>query len=187
MMSLESFARLGWSFARVMARKLGPRRPQLPVFVAQYQADGIVLFAPDDRAVLEGASRCLACGRCDTRALLDDAFDALAPQGPMAFVLGVSRHSGEHDAAQITAAATPAHLAALTAVCPVAVPFAPLAALVRRRQDTLVEVRAYPAGGQLPPRAAREPHAPRQLEGRLDHDPLHPGVPGSVERGPSRS
>jgi hypothetical protein len=181
MMSFESFVRLGWSFARVMARKLGPRRPQLPVFVEQYARDGIVLFEPGDRAVLDGASRCLACGRCDIRALLDDAFNALSPRGPMAFVLGVSRHSGAHDAAAITPAATPTHLAALTAVCPVDVPFAPLAALVRRRQRALQQVRARPAGGPLPAGAASLPRGTGVHEERPARDPLHPGVPGGVE------
>ena len=103
--------------------------------------DGIVLFERGDREVLDGASACIACGRCDTEAAIAGAFEALGPQGPMAFVLGVSRHSGEHDAAQITPAATDALLAQLTRICPVRVPFVPLTALVARRKQVLGRVR----------------------------------------------
>jgi hypothetical protein len=74
-------------------------------------------------------------------ALTTNTFDALDPSGPMAFVLGVSRHSGHHDCAEIRETATDALLAELTDVCPVKVPFAPLAGLVRRRGVELGKVR----------------------------------------------
>ena len=142
MMSLESFARLGWAFARVLGRRLVGRPPQLARFIAQYHPDGIVLFEARDAAVVRAASRCIACGQCDTAALITGRFDALGPRGPMAFVLGVARHTGEHDAAELGAAADDALLDALTAACPVGVPFAPLTALVRRRAADLAQVRA---------------------------------------------
>jgi hypothetical protein len=141
MMSFDSFVRLGWAFARVVARNLISRRPQLPRFMAQYAPDGIVPFAPDDRIVLEGASRCIACAQCDRDARLHGGFEALDPRGPMAFVLGVSRHSGEHDAAEIAPAASDELLDRLRRACPVDVPFAPLADLVRRRGRELRAVR----------------------------------------------
>jgi hypothetical protein len=141
MVSFESILRLGWAFARVTARNLVFRGAQLARFVGQYEPDGIVLFAPGESDVLRGASRCIACGRCDTEAAARGGFTALGPRGPMAFVLGVSRHSGEHDAAELTSEATPALLAALTRACPVSVPFAPLAGLVRRRGEALARVR----------------------------------------------
>jgi hypothetical protein len=139
--SAHSIVRLGTSFARVMVRRLFDRKPQLPRFVAQYGGDGILAFEPDDRMTLEGAARCYACGRCDIYALTSNAYDALDPNGPMAFVLGVSRHSGHHDCAEIRETATEAYLAELTEVCPVRVPFAPLTALVRRRAIALGSVR----------------------------------------------
>lgn len=141
-LSLESYLRLGWAFVRVMAGKLRGTHQQLPRFMAQYAPDGIVPFAPEDPSVLEGASRCIACGRCDARALIDGTFHALGPRGPMAFVLGVSRHSGRHDAAEISSTITTQSLNALTAACPVAVPFAALVDLVRRRQRALEASRA---------------------------------------------
>lgn len=141
MMSFESFVRLGTAFVRVMAKKLLGLRPQLPTFVSYYQPDGIVLFEPSDGEVLTGASRCIACGRCDATALCEGTFTALGPRGPMAFVLGVSRHSGEHDEAEISPEATPAVLARLREACPVDVPFAPLVALVRRRAERLEAAR----------------------------------------------
>ena len=144
MMSFDSFLRLGWAFARVVVRNLWGTGAQLPRFIAQYQRDGIVPFEPNDRVTLQGASRCIACGSCDIAALQQRAHRALGPHGPMAFVLGVSRHSGEHDAAEITDAATPALLMELTRVCPVAVPFVALTDLVRRRKIDLVRARALP-------------------------------------------
>ncbi|MEI8256875.1 MAG: hypothetical protein WCJ30_14475 [Deltaproteobacteria bacterium] len=141
MMSFDSVVRLGWAFIRVQARRLRGRHRQLPRFEAQYAPDGILAFAPDDTAVLDGASRCYACGQCDVAAVTLEAFDALDSHGPMAFVLGVSRHSGHHDCAEIKPEATAELLEALTDACPVRVPFAPIAALVRRRHDALNSVR----------------------------------------------
>ncbi len=142
MMSFDSIVRLGWAFIRVQARRLRGRQYQLPRFEAQYAPDGILAFTPDDTAVLDGASRCYACGRCDVAAVTLEAFDALDPRGPMAFVLGVSRHSGHHDCAEIRPDATLALLEALTDACPVRVPFVPITALVRRRHDALTSVRS---------------------------------------------
>jgi hypothetical protein len=124
-----------------MARKLMIGRSQLPQFVSQYAADGILPFEAADLRTLERASQCIACARCDTRALVAGAFEALGPGGPMAFVLGVARHSGEHDAAELSPSLTERLLAEWTEVCPVSVPFAPLADLVRRRKHALESVR----------------------------------------------
>lgn len=148
MVTLHSLFKLGWAFAKVLARRVfGSRASQLPRFVENYERDGIVLFADGEAAVLDHASRCTACGRCDTQGLLDDTFASLGDAGPMAFVLGVSRHSGEHDAAEISPAATAEALEAFTAVCPVEVPFVPLVAIVRRRQGAQRTARALPAPG----------------------------------------
>ena len=159
LISFESFVRLGVAFTRVMARKLVGVRGQLAQFVAQYERDGIVLFARGDREVLHGASACIACGRCDVAALERGAFSALGPRGPMAFVLGVSRHSGEHDAAELGADASRALLEHLTEVCPVDVPFVPLAQLVARRREKLLRVRAsVPDAGTRVEEDASEEH-----------------------------
>lgn len=135
MMSFESFVRLGWSFVRTVVRNALVQRSQLPRFLSQYRPDGMVSAEPADHNVLVGAGRCIACGRCDVRALELGAWEALGPRGPMAFVLGASRLAGADDVDP--ARATPALLEELTAACPVAVPFAPLAALVRRHRAEL--------------------------------------------------
>jgi hypothetical protein len=140
-MSLESVFRLGWAYAKVLGRKLVGVPVQLQRFVRQYERDGIVLFEPGDDDIVAGASRCVACGRCDVVALQMGAFDALGPRGPMAFVLGVSRHTSLHDQAEIDPAAGRAALERLRAACPADVPFVELAALVRRRQRALNRVR----------------------------------------------
>ena len=142
MMSFESFVRLGWSFARVLGRKLIGGGAQFEQFVSQYQADGILPISAAERGVLDAASRCYACGRCDLHAFAEGTHDALGTAGPMAFVMGVSRHSSHHDAAEISASATPELLAGLTRVCPVDVPFTALVRLVRTRQARLDQVRS---------------------------------------------
>ena len=143
MISLASVVKLGIAFFQVFFRKwFVPYRPQLPLFVDNYERDGMLLFAEGDREVLDGASRCISCGRCELKALEDGTFSALSPRGPRAFVLGVSRHSSEHDEAELTDQATNEALEAYEAECPVSVPFVPLVALVRRRASALHERRS---------------------------------------------
>lgn len=143
MWSLESIVRLGWSFFKTVLRSALSRPRELPRFVAQYRPDGVLLSVPSDHAVLVSAGRCFGCGACDLRALELGAPDALGPRGPMAFVQGVSRQAGID--APMTEQATPELLQALTEVCPVAVGFVPLVALVRRRHEELAEAHALPA------------------------------------------
>lgn len=142
-MSPESFVRLGWSFFKTVLRSLFPRRSQLARFESQYRPDGMLSARPEDPAVQQGAARCIGCGLCDAVALERDAFDALGPDGPMAFVSGVSRQAGID--LRVTDAATPELLDALTARCPVKVPFTPLLALVRRRHAEFAAARGLPA------------------------------------------
>jgi hypothetical protein len=148
--SLQSIVRLGWGYARVLARKLTIERSQLPQFLAQYARDGIVPFEATDPKTLEGASRCIACARCDMHGLATGTFNALGPGGPMSFVLGVTRHSGEHDAAELSDRATDQLLDTWTQLCPSAVPFTQLVALVRRRKEALGRVRRALQGSPHP-------------------------------------
>jgi len=141
MISLESLARLGWSYARVLGSKLVRRRTGIHQFVTQYAPDGIVAFEPDDAPVLASASRCTACGRCNVVALERGMFSSLGASGPMGFVLGVSRHSARHDQVGEGAALSPDDLRALRAGCPVGVSFDGLVSLVRRRARALESVR----------------------------------------------
>src|SRR6478609_5198902 len=117
MMSFESFVRLGWSFARVLGRKLIGGGAQFEQFVSQYQADGILPISAEERGVLDRASRCYACGRCDLYAFEHDVHGVLGANGLMAFVVGVSRHSSHHDAAEIASGATPEVLDGFTGAC----------------------------------------------------------------------
>lgn len=139
MMSFESFVRLGISFFRTVIRRALSRRPELPRFVAQYRPDGMLSAAPDDPTVLAGASRCVACGRCDARAYELGVYESLGGSGPMAFALGATRQPGTD--LSIAAHASDETLRALTAACPVGVPFVALAALVRRRHAELAAAR----------------------------------------------
>ena len=142
-MSFESFVRLGWSFFKTVLRNAFSRRSQLPRFVSQYRPDGMLVLEEGDHAVMVGAGRCIGCGACDVRAIELGAFTALGPRGPMAFVVGVSRQAGVD--APLGDEVSHALLNALEAACPVAVPFVPLATLVRRRHAELREAKALPA------------------------------------------
>lgn len=131
-MSFESFVRLGWSFFRTVLRGLFPRRSQLARFEAQYRPDGVLSTEGPEVAVQAGAQRCFACGACDVEALERGEFVALGPQGPMGFVVGVSRQAGID--LGVARDVSPALLQALTDACPVQVPFVALVDLVRRRR-----------------------------------------------------
>lgn len=136
MMSFESFVRLGISFFRTVIRRAFGGPPELPRFVAQYRPDGMLSAGPEDPAVLAGASRCIACGRCDLRAWELGVMEGFGADTPMAFALGASRQAGTD--LSLAAHADDATLAELTAACPVGVPFVALAALVRRRNAEFV-------------------------------------------------
>ena len=139
--SPASLLTLGKAYGKILLRKLFNDQSQLPTFLEHYTRDGIVLFEPEDAEVLQAASRCYGCGECNVQAVMDEQFAALGPAGPMAFVLGVSRHSGHHDTARFDGDLSDETLAKLTRACPVKVPFVPLVALVRRRAKTLTEAR----------------------------------------------
>lgn len=153
MMSFESFVRLGISFFRTVIRRAFGGPAELPRFVAQYRPDGMLSAAPGDPAVLAGASRCVACARCDVRAYELGVYESLGGGGPMAFALGASRQPGTD--LSIAAHASDEVLREFTAACPVGVPFVALAALVRRRHAELVAARldAPRALPSLPPPA----------------------------------
>lgn len=143
--SPSSLITLGKAYAKILLRKMLSDRSQLPTFLEYYQRDGMVLFEPQDALVLQGAAKCFACGQCDAQALMDDSYTMVGREGPMAFVLGVSRHSGHHDAATFSSDLTDKTLQQWTEVCPVSVPFVPLVALVRRRAEALSKARSESA------------------------------------------
>lgn len=136
MMSFQSFVRLGLSFVRTLARRAWNRDSELPRFMEQYRPDGMLSAEAGDPQVLQGASRCIACARCDATAWEMGIRDELGIAGPMAFVLGASRQAGMD--LSLAAHASDETLRALTAACPVEVPFVGLAALVRRRNAEYV-------------------------------------------------
>lgn len=136
MMSFESFVRLGVSFVRTLARRAWSSESELPRFMDQYRPDGMLSATAGDPQVLAGASRCIACGRCDAAAWELGVRDELGIAGPMAFALGASRQAGMD--LSLAAHASDETLRALTAACPVEVPFVSLAALVRRRNAEYV-------------------------------------------------
>lgn len=141
--SFKSGVRLAWSMLKTVLRSTFSRQSELARFERQYRPDGMLSTAPSDLFVQDNAARCIACGLCDALALDRGAFDSLGPEGPMAFVAGVSRKAGVD--LRVTDAATPELLRALTERCPVKVEFIPLVALVRRRHAEFAAARGLPA------------------------------------------
>lgn len=153
-MSFGSLVRLGWYFFARLVSRAFRREPGLALFKASFEPEGLTPVSLDEREALRGASRCIACGRCDT------AFDAWPHversvfRGPSELPRAIS--TGLVDAPRARRWLTQLErgdLEALERVCPTGVPFVALAAHVRAR-----------AGEDPPP----PPHKPKN---RVQHDP----------------
>lgn len=153
-MSPGSFVRLGWYFAVRLLGRLVRREAGLARFRAAFEPEGLTPVTLGEREALSGASRCIACGRCDA------AFDAW-PHVERAIFRGPSElpraiATGLPDVPRSRRWLTQLErgdLRALERVCPTGVPFVALAAHARAR------------AGQDPPPVPRPP------KNRVQHDP----------------
>lgn len=126
---------LGWSFLATLLRvylRLGRRRGY-DAFLELYREDGLRPLNDDDRRTLSGAGRCIACARCERGDHVVRARRGPGYPGLMSLVLSASRSSPDfvHGAAGWSAL-TAVELQRREALCPVGVPIAQLALLVRR-------------------------------------------------------
>ena len=137
---LRTVALLAWSLLRVLvARALGKARG-LEDFRAAYRADGLLSLSREERAVVDDARGCIACGLCSLGALPAEARAGLA--GPMNLFLASSRSMPDYDAAlEAVRSFDDETLAQLEVECPARVPMRSLARLVRSKGEALVESR----------------------------------------------
>ncbi len=126
---------LAWSLVKVLLKKLfGRPRPGIAQFHANYDGEGLSALDQAERDGLARFSGCIACGRCD----VGEAERVIASRGEypglMQLVLASSRSMPDYDAAAQGFAHVPEKvLRAKTAACPVAIPFAELAAFVKAK------------------------------------------------------
>ena len=137
---LRTVALLAWSLLRVLvARALGKARG-LEDFRAAYRGDGLLSLSTEERAVVDDARGCIACGLCSLGALPAEARAGLA--GPMNLFLASSRSMPDYDAAlEAVRSIDDETLAQLEVECPARVPMRSLARLVRSKGEALVESR----------------------------------------------
>ncbi len=120
-MSPFSVLLLGWSGFKSLVKRPFKAPRACERVLRRFAAERIVSLEPDDRSAVQGASRCIACGRCD------EALGAhRAPVLPSDWVLAGLRNLTDRDLAA-EAPGGDELLARLEAVCPVCVPFRALA------------------------------------------------------------
>ena len=120
-MSPGALLLLGWSGCKSLVKRPFKAPRAYERVLRRGASERIVSLEPDDRVALRGASRCIACGRCD---------EALgtqhAPVLPSDWIVAGLRDLTDRDIAA-EAPAGDELLARLEAVCPVRVPFRALA------------------------------------------------------------
>lgn len=125
---------LARSLVRVIIANILGRKRGLTIFHENYDADRLPPVDADERALMPGFSRCIACGRCDVGEADRIAASGGAYSGLMSFVLAGSRSMPDHDAAVLALDYVPEEvLAAKEAICPTGVPFVALSRFVRKK------------------------------------------------------
>ena len=124
---------LGWSLVKSIVKRMLRTESGLAQFHRNYGGEQLAPLAPEDRAGLQRFEGCVACGRCD----LGEADRMVAAHGAypglMQVVLASTRSIPDFDAAARALAHAPdALLEAKASRCPAQIPFAELAALVRK-------------------------------------------------------
>lgn len=155
-MTVGSFVRFGWYFARqILLRMLGRRRG-LAAFREAYGGDRLLPLGADDRRALPSFSGCIACGMCDATF---DAYPRVARaelRGPSDLPLAYSRNLPDYDALPaFLDQLDKGDLERLERVCPGHVPFRALSEFARSQADQLATLRP-----KLPAPAPRAKHDP---------------------------
>jgi heterodisulfide reductase subunit C len=129
---LAALAYLAWRalVAHPLGRLLRPRASGLERFRAAYVAEGLVPTRPDDRAVGEEASGCIACGLCELGCDLAAATPAVRALGLHAAFRLYSRSSAELPLAGAMLEAC-AGCGGCDALCPTRVPISRIIAHLR--------------------------------------------------------
>ncbi len=132
MPGISSLAYLAWRalVAHPLKKLMRQRGTALERFRAAYVAEGLVPTRPEDRAVGEAASACIACGLCETGCALEDAPRTVRALGLHAAFRLYSRSAVDLPLATEALAAC-ASCEGCDALCPTGVPISRVVAHLR--------------------------------------------------------
>jgi heterodisulfide reductase subunit C len=130
--SISSITYLAWRalVAHPLKRLFRQRGTALDRFREAYVAEGLVPTRPEDRAIGEAASACIACGLCETGCALADATPPVRALGLHAAFRLYSRSAAELPLATEALAAC-ARCEGCDALCPTGVPISRVIAHLR--------------------------------------------------------
>lgn len=101
-------------------------------FAERYGSEGILRVTDEEARVLQKAGKCIACGHCDAGEGPRIAQSRVGYRGMMHFALSGARSLPDYDAAALSIGEVPdVAFREAERVCPVDVPLAQLATLVR--------------------------------------------------------
>jgi hypothetical protein len=133
---LRTVLLLAWSLLRVTAARALGRHRGLDAFRASYRADDLLSLTPSERAFVDDARGCIACGLCTLGDLPAGARAGLG--GPMNLFLASSRSMPDYGVAlESFAAIDEADLERLEVECPARVPMRDLVRFVRAKGGEL--------------------------------------------------
>jgi hypothetical protein len=154
---LKALLLLGLSlFVTVFRRLFGWGHSGISAFRANYDADGLPPVTPEERVLMVGFQRCIACGLCDHGEAERIARSGGAYRGVMALMLSGSRSMPDFRAAAYSFSFVPdSVLEGKQRVCPTDVPMVEIARFVRAKADAV--------GGPLPLPASVSSLRPAEL------------------------
>ncbi len=132
---LKAFLFLTWALVRTFfVRLFGGGRQGIAAFRENYDADRLPPVTPDEREVMSGFGRCIACELCDRGEGERIEQSGGAYRGVMAVVLAGSRSMPDFRAAAASLTHVPEEiLAEKEALCPTNVPIEAITRFVRSK------------------------------------------------------
>ncbi len=132
---LKAFLFLTWALVwTFFVRLFGGGRQGIAAFRENYDADRLPPVTPDERSLMTGFGRCIACQLCDRGEGERIAQSQGAYRGVMAVVLAGSRSMPDFRAAAASLTHVPEEiLAEKELVCPTGVPIAAITRFVRSK------------------------------------------------------
>jgi succinate dehydrogenase/fumarate reductase-like Fe-S protein len=144
---LHALVILAWALVRSLLAPFFGGRRGLADFRRSYAPDRLPVVTPEERRILPGLSRCIACGLCDEGEGARMARSQGTYAGVMDLMLASSRNIPDFDAAvRSFDAVGESRLAELEARCPARVPMRAVASFVRAKAAEVAQG-AAPAQG----------------------------------------
>jgi hypothetical protein len=143
-------------FTTLLKRLVGRGRHGIAAFRENYDADGLPPVTPEERAIMAGFQRCIACGLCDRGEAERIARSGGAYRGVMALMLSGARSMPDFRAAAYSFSFVPESvLEEKEQLCPTRVEMVALSRFVREK--------AAAVGGPLPLPSMVSSLPPREL------------------------